>query len=50
MNEVFLEIVSEFSGLNGGQCVPNGQGFICNCPSTFTGNRCEAPGESNCDD
>ena len=32
-------------GLNGGQCVPNGAGFLCNCPATFTGKRCEAPGE-----
>jgi hypothetical protein len=31
-------------GLNGGQCVPLGAGFVCNCPETFTGNRCEAPG------
>ena len=34
-----------FLGLNGGQCVPNGAGFVCNCPPTFTGNRCEAPGK-----
>ncbi|CAF2052537.1 unnamed protein product [Rotaria magnacalcarata] len=33
---------------NGGQCVPLGQGFICNCPETFTGNRCEAPAPSPC--
>jgi len=34
-----------YLGLNGGQCVVNGPGFICNCPVTFTGNRCEAPGK-----
>jgi hypothetical protein len=34
-----------YLGLNGGQCVQNGAGFICNCPATFTGNRCEAPGK-----
>ncbi|CAF4568625.1 unnamed protein product [Rotaria magnacalcarata] len=33
---------------NGGQCVSLGQGFICNCPETFTGNRCEAPAPSPC--
>lgn len=33
-------------GLNGGQCVPAGAGFICNCPEAFTGNLCEAPGMS----
>ena len=30
-------------GLNGGQCISAGAGFICSCPATFTGNRCEAP-------
>ncbi|CAF3580624.1 unnamed protein product [Rotaria socialis] len=34
--------------VNGGQCVPIGQGFICNCPATFTGNRCEAPAPTPC--
>lgn len=34
--------------LNGGQCAPNGPGFICNCPATFTGNRCEAPAATPC--
>ncbi|CAF1628166.1 unnamed protein product, partial [Adineta ricciae] len=34
--------------LNGGQCVSNGAGFICNCPATFTGNRCEAPAATPC--
>ncbi|CAF2480711.1 unnamed protein product [Rotaria sp. Silwood2] len=33
---------------NGGQCAPVGQGFICNCPETFTGNRCEAPVPTPC--
>ncbi|CAF0950672.1 unnamed protein product [Rotaria sordida] len=34
--------------LNGGQCVPLGTGFICHCPETFTGNRCEAPAPTPC--
>ncbi|CAF0902610.1 unnamed protein product [Rotaria sordida] len=34
--------------LNGGQCIPNGQGFLCNCPSTHVGNRCEAPAVTVC--
>ncbi|CAF1175475.1 unnamed protein product [Rotaria magnacalcarata] len=34
--------------LNGGQCMPNGQGFICRCPPRFTGNRCEAPAVTPC--
>ncbi|CAF4064985.1 unnamed protein product [Adineta steineri] len=34
--------------LNGGQCVSLGAGFICNCPATFTGNRCEAPAPTPC--
>ncbi|CAF1035730.1 unnamed protein product [Adineta ricciae] len=34
--------------LNGGQCIPSGQGFVCNCPETYTGNRCEAPAPTPC--
>lgn len=34
-----------YIGLNGGQCISNGPGFICRCPATHTGNRCEAPGK-----
>ncbi|CAF4429841.1 unnamed protein product, partial [Adineta steineri] len=34
--------------LNGGQCLTNGPGFICNCPATFAGNRCEAPAATPC--
>ncbi|UJR26457.1 hypothetical protein I4U23_007787 [Adineta vaga] len=34
--------------LNGGQCISSGQGFICNCPETHTGNRCEAPARNPC--
>ncbi|CAF1550461.1 unnamed protein product [Rotaria sp. Silwood1] len=34
--------------LNGGQCIPNGPGFLCNCPATFVGNRCEAPAATPC--
>jgi hypothetical protein len=33
---------------NGGQCVPLGAGFICNCPVQFTGNLCEAPAPTPC--
>jgi len=35
-----------YLGLNGGQCIANTVGgFICHCPATFVGNRCEAPGK-----
>jgi hypothetical protein len=34
--------------LNGGQCIPNGLGFLCQCPSNYAGNRCEAPGKHSC--
>lgn len=34
--------------LNGGQCISQGDGFICSCPSTFAGNRCEAPANTPC--
>jgi hypothetical protein len=33
-------------GLNSGECLQLGNGFICSCPTTFVGNRCEAPGRS----
>ena len=27
--------------MNMGQCMPNGNGFMCKCPPGFTGQKCE---------